>query len=925
MGDDVGNNVRARDPSFDSLIGKLKEAIGRLDYADVNDIQALVREGLIVGRLRPDKDQCRDLLRTFRGSRLFFDAIEMAETLLRCGHGHVIVRRELAQSLIDTGSAGVALDVLQRLEAVPDLDIVDRGEVLGLIGRAHKQIYVDAARGTPASRHHDALLTSILRYAEAYKVDPETNHWHAINLVAILARAARDGIIPADDPAAASMARSIIAKWEVEASRSDLSDHWLLATLGEANFALGDYPAAEHWYGRFTQHANSFEIASAVRQLRELWQVSHGSGPQGQILRALESYLLEMRNGSLDLSLRDSKEIRSAATDDGLVTETILGKDAPMKLQWLKNGVRCASSVVRVRDNYKDVTVGTGFVVDPREFGLAEDRLYVLTNEHVIRRIGRRDIQIQPIDDPDTLLPCGEPVWTSSEEILDAALVPIKAPSSVLKPLAIAEPDRLPDDYVQSGGIKLPCYVIGLSASDEAVLSLSDAELLETGRKERAATDDHVFLRYKTPTESGTSGSPVFDHAWKVVGLHRAGLRVGVSVAGKQAYVPVRRLGGREGTMLANEGVALKSIIAAARRELSARAPSRSPHVLAPETAAAEGMPSRITMRELQRRIEDPSMPESAILPYLMVDETRDHGFDRHLIPNEALIVPEPVSAAEEDSAGEGQPEFMGDAANVLVIGSANMFLSGRRRSRFTDKRKNAPHHPVILAKGDSWFQFPEGRKVWRSIDVLEHLLDEFAVKSFSTAGATLQRLLTESDLVQAVAKDQPQVILLSGGGNDLLGHGYLETFLRRGATGSNADAYLADATTPKLQELRAHYNAFLDSLTKVAKGVPIICYGYAYALPRPNAGPWLHGPMSAVRITDPPIQAAVIRALIDRFHAEVMVPLTSHTSGQVHLVDCRRAVGGSERWYDELHPNRDGFASVATLFRLKINDLLGR
>jgi V8-like Glu-specific endopeptidase len=34
---------------------------------------------------------------------------------------------------------------------------------------------------------------------------------------------------------------------------------------------------------------------------------------------------------------------------------------------------------------------------------------------------------------------------------------------------------------------------------------------------------DNTRLQYRAPTEGGSSGSPVFDSQWRVIGLHHAG------------------------------------------------------------------------------------------------------------------------------------------------------------------------------------------------------------------------------------------------------------------------------------------------------------------------------------------------------------------------------------------------------------------
>jgi V8-like Glu-specific endopeptidase len=62
---------------------------------------------------------------------------------------------------------------------------------------------------------------------------------------------------------------------------------------------------------------------------------------------------------------------------------------------------------------------------------------------------------------------------------------------------------------------------------------------------------DDRRLHYTTASAPGSSGSPVFNDAWEVVGMHHAG---GLNMP---------RLHGQPGTYVANEGIAIQAIIRA--------------------------------------------------------------------------------------------------------------------------------------------------------------------------------------------------------------------------------------------------------------------------------------------------------------------------------------------------------------------------
>lgn len=66
---------------------------------------------------------------------------------------------------------------------------------------------------------------------------------------------------------------------------------------------------------------------------------------------------------------------------------------------------------------------------------------------------------------------------------------------------------------------------------------------------------DDVKIHYRAPTQPGSSGSPVFDRRWRVLGLHHAG-------SDRMA-----RLHG-DGVHAANEGIRVDSIRAAIAEEI---------------------------------------------------------------------------------------------------------------------------------------------------------------------------------------------------------------------------------------------------------------------------------------------------------------------------------------------------------------------
>ena len=64
------------------------------------------------------------------------------------------------------------------------------------------------------------------------------------------------------------------------------------------------------------------------------------------------------------------------------------------------------------------------------------------------------------------------------------------------------------------------------------------------------------YLHYRAPTEGGSSGSPVFNAQWKLIGLHHAGSH------------QMPKLHDKKGTYEANEGIWIQSVIQLLEEEL---------------------------------------------------------------------------------------------------------------------------------------------------------------------------------------------------------------------------------------------------------------------------------------------------------------------------------------------------------------------
>ncbi|MEU1194469.1 serine protease [Streptomyces sp. NPDC005859] len=211
------------------------------------------------------------------------------------------------------------------------------------------------------------------------------------------------------------------------------------------------------------------------------------------------------------------ESIRAEALDGPETLERVIG--LTMDLQpwsFLPRGVRAGATVARISilRNGLERPHATGFMVSPR---------LLLTNHHVFPNAetvrlcflefnaqvtidNARDAPIRYELDPDTFF--------TADERLDYALVAVKPAVDGRLPGEIFGWNRL---IIDQGKIVVndPVNVIGHPMGRLKEIAVRDNALVQR-------LDD--FLHYRTDTEPGNSGSPVYNDQWEVVALHHQGV-----------------------------------------------------------------------------------------------------------------------------------------------------------------------------------------------------------------------------------------------------------------------------------------------------------------------------------------------------------------------------------------------------------------
>src|SRR5712692_567316 len=167
---------------------RLKLALESFDWPEAT---AICKE--IVDQIKTDPEllpesSAKRLMNSLRRKRRFQLMTKLAEALLQSGLRTPQIRRQYAQALIDQGVLAAGEMVLQTIIQDPMGIKGEELEARGLTGRIYKQIYVN--NNDPRSqRNRDNLERALKEYLYVYRLAPQDNLWHGINVVALSDRA----------------------------------------------------------------------------------------------------------------------------------------------------------------------------------------------------------------------------------------------------------------------------------------------------------------------------------------------------------------------------------------------------------------------------------------------------------------------------------------------------------------------------------------------------------------------------------------------------------------------------------------------------------------------------------------------------------------------------------------------------------------
>lgn len=524
---------------------ELREAVDALDRPRVADLCAQ-----LIAHLRAHDDpyelaSARTILRLLRGRRHFLLLQQVADALIQSGLDDPAIRIGHAQALLDQGNLVAAVAVLDRLVVDTSSQAYEQAVARGLLGRAHKQMYVAAGPGA-RERRRLFLERAIAQYRDVYR--ESQRRWHGINAVALLMRAQQDGIDlqGVDDPQgeAKAMAREILDEIDRLGDAATTWDHGIAV---EACIALDAPDAALRRLNAYLAvEARAFEIASTLRQVTEVW----GLDAATPLVSVLKAALLDDEEAtSVVVGSSDIGAATRAPVEHDPGFEKLLGAERFESLMWFQTALERCRGVARIEDPLEG-PLGTGFLVDGAAVHHGFPAVVLITNAHVVSQEDPQAlapdkalVTFRALEDATATYRIKQILWSSPPNELDTTIVELEGRPEAALPFPVAR--RRPQLDVDPPP---RTYIIGHpSGTEQVMLSVADNQLLDA---------DDVRVHYRTPTMGGSSGSPVFNRSWELIAVHHAG----------SAHMP--RLGGHTGTYPANEGIWFPRVVEEVKRAL---------------------------------------------------------------------------------------------------------------------------------------------------------------------------------------------------------------------------------------------------------------------------------------------------------------------------------------------------------------------
>ncbi|MCG8329155.1 MAG: hypothetical protein MI974_15780 [Chitinophagales bacterium] len=285
------------------------------------------------------------------------------------------------------------------------------------------------------------------------------------------------------------------------------------------------------------------------------------------------------------------------------------------------------------------------------------------------------------------------------------------------------------------------------------------------------------------------------------------------------------------------------------------------------------------------------------------------------------------------------------------LLGFFNKIGRWNKNRRFKKALRKGNSKKNIVAEGDSWFEHPLLVK-----DIIDWIIksDRYNVYSIASGGDWIGNILYTGTYITELSLYLPDVFLISGGGNDLVGGNRIAHLIKRRdhvkLEFSDSDEALMDVLQNEgaskkvakrvivgrkflnndfwalINVFRFQYYLIFLSIRTFAsdkfKGMKIITQGYDYPIPSSsknvfasplrlimNNGKWLNVPLGIRRVNNQEEKNCIMTAMIHEYN-NMMIDVGSKFEDIYHI-DCRE-LADRKSWIDELHLRSRYYKKIA-------------
>ena len=256
--------------------------------------------------------------------------------------------------------------------------------------------------------------------------------------------------------------------------------------------------------------------------------------------------------------------------------------------------------------------------------------------------------------------------------------------------------------------------------------------------------------------------------------------------------------------------------------------------------------------------------------------------------------------------------------------------LARQRLENPPKKHQKKPYRKgVIVAEGDSWFWHPELSTIPGQIFALSS--DDFPIYMRNNAewGYTLEKLLKNKDLkgdeddegfsgekgyLTVLREEEPEYFLLSAGGNDLQALLASGKLLCRHDPNKNNGWILTGDGTNALRVIESQYRELLNEVTEKFPNLKVLTYGYAYSSSYGDDGTYIGQHLKKLGVPSEK-RMEIMKGVLKEFNESIEAAVSDCGSSNVRYMDCQAALEACHMWYDDMHPNEEGFKALAKMF----------